>query len=134
MDWEKRRCVGVFARAEYAARSRFVGGVGDPHRFLEVRLRDPADLEIAFFVASKSGSPFEQMFTGPSEEADAVGREAVAFVCDLIAERMVLALDPTPLRGGRRFLRIGDLTPSTLRQLAWIVSWRGARDWSAPDA
>lgn len=105
---------------------------GDSNRLIEVRVRAIADLEVAFVVPSKPGSPFEQVFTGPHEEADAVIRETVAFVCDLIAERMVLAWDSRPLRGGRRFLKANDLTPAALRHFAWVVSWRGAQDWSAP--
>jgi hypothetical protein len=101
-------------------------------RVLEVRIRGAADLEVAFIVPTKPGSPFEQVFAGPAGEADAVVHEVVAFVCDLISERMVLAWDRRPLRGGRRFLEASDLTPAALRDLAWVVSWRGIRDWNKP--
>lgn len=107
---------------------------GDSGRLIEVRVRDVADLEVAFFVPTKPGSPFEQVFTGPPEDADMVLHEAVTFVCDLIADRVVLAWDSRPFRGGRRFLNASDLTPAALRHFAWVVSWRGGRDWSAPVA
>jgi len=105
---------------------------GDSDRLIEVRIRDHSDLEVAFFVPTKPGSPFEQVFSGPTSEADLVLREALSFVGDLIAERVVLAWDSRPLRGGRRFLKPSDLSPHVLRQLAWVVSWRGTHDWNAP--
>jgi hypothetical protein len=103
-------------------------------QLLEVRVRDAADVEVAWFVPGKRGSPFEQCFVAPAEEADALAREVVEFVCDLVAERRVLAWDSRLLRGGRRFLGAGELAPSALRQLGWVVSWRGTHDWSATDS
>lgn len=101
----------------------------DSDRSLEVRVRGAADLEVAFLVPSRQGSPFEQCFIGPAEEADAVIREVVAFACDLIAERVVLAWHSGLLRGGRRFLEASDLSDAAKRRYAWVVSWRGTRDW-----
>lgn len=98
---------------------------------LEVRVRSTADLEVAFVVPSKTGSPFEQVFVGPPEEEDAVVEEVVGFVADLVAERMVLAWDARWFRGGRRFLRIDELTPDALRHLAWVISWGRSHDWNA---
>jgi len=105
---------------------------GDSDRLIEVRLRGAADLEVAFIVPTKPGSPFEQVFSGPTDEAEMVLREALSFVCDLIADRIVLAWDSRPFRGGRSFLMASDLNPDAFRHLACIVSWRGTRDWNAP--
>lgn len=103
-------------------------------RSIEVRVRSGADLGVSFIVPTKRGSPFEQVFTGPAGETDPVVREAVAFVCDLTAERVVLAWDSRPLRGGRRFVTASDVCSAIRRDFAWVVSWRGIRDWSAPAA
>ncbi len=100
-------------------------------RRLEVWCRGPADLEVAFHVPGKQGSPFEQVIAGPAAEEDAVLEAAVRFVADLVRERRVLAWDRRLLRGGRRFLEAGELAPETRRRLAWVVSWRGTWNWSA---
>jgi hypothetical protein len=105
---------------------------GDSDRLIEVRIRDDSDVEVALFVPGRPGSPFEQVFSGPVSEADLVLREALTFVGDLVADRVVLAWDSRPLRGGRRFLKASDLNPETLRHLAWVVSWRGTHDRQAP--
>jgi hypothetical protein len=101
----------------------------DADRHLEMRLRDVADVEIAFVVSTKPGSPFEQVFVGPSGEADAVLHDVVAFIEDLVTERLVLAWDARAIRGGRRFLPPTALTPEILQHTAWVVSWRGTHDW-----
>lgn len=106
----------------------------DSGRSLEIRVRGAADLEVAFIVPSKPGGPFEQVFAGPVEEADKVIREACAFTCDLVAERVVLAWDPSLLRGGRRFLKASELTAAAKYDYAWAVSWRGGQDWAASAA
>ena len=105
---------------------------GHSDRVIEVRIRDDSDVEVKFFVPGKPSSPFEQVFSGPTPEAEMVLREALSFVADLIADRIVLAWDSRLLRGGRRFLNASDLKPESLRHLAWVVSWRGTHDWNAP--
>ena len=90
-------------------------------RHIELRIRADSDLEVAFIVPSKPGSPFEQVFSGPTPEAGMVRREALAFVSDLVAERIVLAWDAQRLGGGRRFLKASDLNPETLRHVAWVA-------------
>jgi hypothetical protein len=97
---------------------------------LEVRVRDVSDVEVAYFVPGKRGSPFEALFTAPPNEADALADEVVEFVCDLLAERRVLVWDSRLLRGGRRFPRASELTPAVRRHASWMVSWLGTYDWS----
>lgn len=110
----------------------FADPSGDSDRRIELRIRADSDLEVAFVVPTRAGSPFEQVFSGPPPEADVVLREALCFVRDLLVERTVLAWDARSLRGGRRFLKTGDLNREALRQFAWVVSWRGTHDWNAP--
>ncbi len=106
---------------------------GDPDRRLEVRVRGTAELEVAFIAPSKPGSPFEQVFAGPPEKEAAVAAEVLGFVCDLIAERIVLTWDVRWFRGGRRFLRPDELTAASLRHFAWVISWARSYDWNAPE-
>jgi hypothetical protein len=104
---------------------------GQSDRTLGVRIIGAADFEVAFFVPSKPGSPFEQVFSGPDGEADMVIDEVVSFVCDLIAERLVLTWHLGLIRGGRRFLKTADYRLAVKRDFAWCVSWRGRHDWHA---
>ena len=107
--------------------------VGGLDRAVQVHVRDIAELEIAFVVPSRSGSPFEALFTGSIEEEDAIIDAAVNFVSDLIGERVVLAWDSRLFRGGQRFLSASEFSQSAKRQFAWAVSWSGEHDWDAPD-
>jgi hypothetical protein len=96
-----------------------------------IRERGLADLEVALFVPDKRGSPFEQLLIGTRAEELDVAAAAVELVCDLIAERMVLGMHTGCWNGGRRFIKVGELSEGTRRPLSWIVSWRGTCDWNA---
>ena len=105
-----------------------------PGLSIEVRARGRFDLDVAFFVPDRRGSPFEQVFVAPQEEADRLMQEVVQFVRDLLEERRVLAWDSSFLRGGRHFLDLNSPQLATHRHLAWVVSWRGTHDWSSGEA
>lgn len=40
-----------------------------PDRFLQLRVLSPGDIELAYFVPERTGSPFEQLLVGPSRRA-----------------------------------------------------------------
>ncbi len=102
-------------------------------RRIEIRVRDDTDIDVAFHVPEKRGSPFEQVITGPSEDAAAVQASVVEFVSDLVAERTVLAMDRRFFKGGRRFIQLSGLRPAGLKYVSWVVSWQGTHDRD-PDA
>ena len=96
---------------------------------LEVRRRAMGDFEVAFVVPNKKGSPFEQLFVGPGLEESLVIREVVAFVSDIVNERVVLAWESNGLRAGRRFLQAQAIGSAERCKYAWGVSWAGALSW-----
>jgi hypothetical protein len=98
-------------------------------RALEIRIRGVSDIEVAFVVPGKKGSPFEQLFVGPSAEETSLIGEVVSFVSDIVNERVALAWASGVLGGGRRFLRARELGPAERRKYAWSVSWAGSLDW-----
>lgn len=69
-------------------------------RALEIRIRDVSDIEVAFVVPGKTGSPFEQLFVGPSADETSLIGDVVSFVSDIVNERVALAWDPAWLGGG----------------------------------
>ncbi len=105
-----------------------------PGRRIDIFIRGESDFDVGFHVPGRQGSPFEQVMAGAAEEAAAVQRAVVQFVADLIAERVVLAMDDRLFGGGRRFIAARDLSASIMKHLAWVVSWRGTYDTEASAA
>ena len=102
-----------------------------PGRQITVHVRDDGDFDIAFHIAGKQGSPFEQVVIGNPEDAEGVLASVVQFVADLVGERLVLIWDKRVLSGGRRFIAPADLSATMLKHCSWVVSWRGTYDSDA---
>ena len=105
---------------------------GKANHWIEVWERDPGDLEVAFIVPGKRRGRFEQLLIGSATEEDAVAREAVRLVCNLVEEHTVLAWDRRLLRGGRQFIDADKLSSRVRQNLSWVVSWRGTYSSDAP--
>jgi lipoprotein-anchoring transpeptidase ErfK/SrfK len=117
--------------ASVASADGDVIGVSSPSaksgRRIEIRIRDASDFDVAFVVPEAPGSPFEQVISGPSQEASAVVAEVARFVSNLVAERTALLIGPR----GRRFVPVSEL-PSELSRGSTAFSWRGQHDANAP--
>jgi len=96
-------------------------------RRIEIRIRDSSDFDVALVVPEAPGSPFEQVISGPSQDASAVLAEVARFVSNLVAEHTALVVGPR----GRRFVPANELG-SELRPGFTSFSWRGQHDASAP--
>lgn len=92
-------------------------------RQIEIRIRDRSDFDLAFVVPGASGSPFEQVISGSSQDASAVLAEVARFVSDLVAEHTVLVIGPR----GRHFVPARELGSELSRGFT-SFSWRGRHD------
>ena len=99
-----------------------------PGRQITVLVRDDGDVDVAFHIPEKRGSPFEQVIIGSTEDAEGVLASVVRFVADLVGERLILIWDKRLLSGGRRFIAPADLSATMLKHCSWVVSWRGTYD------
>ena len=115
---------------------RLIGVAGSPKpgRRITVYVRDDLDFDVAFHVPEKQSSPLEQVIVGPAEEVNEVQSAVVQFVTDLVCERLILLMDKRLIRGGRKFMMVSEMSPSTLKHASWIASWRGTYDSDAPAA
>jgi hypothetical protein len=106
--------------------------VSDPSatdgRRIEVRVLAIADVEVSFHAPDKPGSPFEQIIVGDIAEAEEVQAAVVDFVSDLVAERVILAMDDRVFKGGRQFIPVADIDAPASSTHVWRVSWRGTYD------
>jgi len=97
-------------------------------RRIEIHIRDSSDFDVAFVVPEAPGSPFEQVISGPTQDASAVVAEVARFVSNLVAERTALVVGP---RGRRQFVAASELR-SELSRGSTSFSWRGHHDANAP--
>jgi hypothetical protein len=95
---------------------------------LNILLRHDGDIQVEYYIAEKSGSPFELLFVPEAGKEEEAIKQASRFVADLLAERLVLVYSKGVFGGGRRFL-IPALVEANRRHLKWSTSWLGTYDW-----
>lgn len=92
-----------------------------------ILLRPDGHVQVEYHVA-KPGSPFEALFTLEEGHETAAAEAVAAFVADLLDEQLALGYAKGFWQGGRRFLKVDEVSPSGQR-LRWVTSWRGTYDW-----
>ena len=93
---------------------------------IAVVIRPDGDIQVEFHIDGRSGSPFEALFAVPEGSEESAAGEVCGFVTALLNERIVLAVDGRPFRGGNRWISPNDL--GGIRNLAFSASWGGSFD------
>jgi hypothetical protein len=100
-------------------------------RFMVIQLRHDRDIQVEYHVDGERKKPFETFFVHPAgQEKDAI-ESIVAFVADILAERLVL-VDTKSIFGERRFVKRDSLSDLDRRRLSRSISWLGSYDWQTP--
>jgi hypothetical protein len=100
-------------------------------RSMVIHLRHDRDIQVEYHIDGERKRPFETFFLLPAgEEKDAIA-SIVAFVADILAERLVL-VDTKGIFGERRFVKRDSLSDLDRQRLSRIISWLGSYDWRTP--